>query len=709
MWDSASLDRLKNAVSTYDKSAVARLCDDLLETIAASDSGLPEKDAKPILNVLRRKRFFGELRNVADALIQAGQVSGIVRRQYAQALIEDEDFSAAIGVLERLIEECSDSPSEVAEARGLIGRALKQQYANNPRKTAAQRRTLNRAIAAYHQVYSSGPSEYLWHGINTVALVKRAIRDGVALETAIDPDQVAMDLLATIARKTPDNLYAWDLATAAEACVALGRHEQALDWLRQYVAADGTDAFEVASTLRQFKEVWCLAESGPGSDLVAVLEVALLQREGGAVTLNGRDLKATVERVDVRTNAFEKVFGKEGPVAYQWYMEGAIRARAVGRVEDPLNGPIGTGFLIRASDFFNWGKRDDVLFITNAHVMGRTDSGALAPESAEVRFEAFDPERTFKVRTLIWESPMSELDATVVRLDGLLPELSPISLAAPEEPEFVEGMDRRFFIIGHPRGAALSISLNDNTQVGWRKPFLHYRTPTEPGSSGSPVLDQRWQLVALHHAGSKQMQRLDGHVGVYEANEGIWIHEIIRSTRQVPIPAAEVAESRAPTASADTAPVAPAAAPAERRGIFISYSHKDKKYLGELETYLRPYARAGLLQKWDDGDILPGADWLKEIRRAMSSCKVAVLLVTQDYLASEFIATEEFPQIINDDAAGGPTVFWIALGPSTFHKTKLASLQAANDPKKPLTQLGSKAARQAAWVDIVQKIEKAVR
>ncbi|HXU80095.1 MAG TPA: trypsin-like peptidase domain-containing protein [Polyangia bacterium] len=702
MWDSASLDRLKDAVSTYDGKSVRRLCDELIDFISSSESLFPVKPAKEILNLLRRKRFFEPLKLVADALMQSGQQAGIVRRQYAQGLIEEKDFIAAIAVLEDLSKDCADDAVELAEARGLIGRAKKQQYVNTPKKTPAQRKLLGEAIAAYHQVYLSEPSTYLWHGINTVALVKRALRDGVTPDPAIDADAIASALLVTIGAKAPGELFAWDIATAAEACLALGKIDEALDWLKKYVVAEYTDAFEVGSTLRQLREVWGLTDSGPGGDLVAVLQAALLMREGGAISLSGRDVKTAVEHTGARKEAFEKVFGKEGPFTYEWYIKGATRARSVGRVGDARGQGIGTGFLIRAQDFLTWGKKDEVLFITNAHVMGRTETGALAPEEVEVRFEAFDPKRSFKVSALIWESPTSKLDATVVRLQGLPPELVALPLGPAEEPEFVEGVERRFYIIGHPHGGALSISLSDNTQVGWGKPLLHYRTPTQPGSSGSPVLDDKWQVVALHHAGDGQMQRLDGHPGVYQANEGIWIHEIIGKTKEIaPPPAGGEVESAGPRNPPTSAP----ATPSSRQGIFISYSHKDKKLLGELQTYLKPLVKIDGLQKWDDNDIRPGEDWLQAIRTAMATCRVAVLLVSQDYLASDFIGVEEFPQIIKDARSAGVTVFWIPLAASTYEKTELAALQAAIDPKKPINKMG-KAERQEAWLQIVKKLER---
>jgi V8-like Glu-specific endopeptidase len=57
--------------------------------------------------------------------------------------------------------------------------------------------------------------------------------------------------------------------------------------------------------------------------------------------------------------------------------------------------------------------------------------------------------------------------------------------------------------------------------LDWDQHLVHYRTPTEPGSSGSPVFDDQWRLVAIHHKGSSNLPKLNGKPGTYEANEGI--------------------------------------------------------------------------------------------------------------------------------------------------------------------------------------------
>jgi V8-like Glu-specific endopeptidase len=88
-------------------------------------------------------------------------------------------------------------------------------------------------------------------------------------------------------------------------------------------------------------------------------------------------------------------------------------------------------------------------------------------------------------------------------------------------------------VIGHPKGGSLSFSIHDNVLLDHKAPHLHYRAPTEGASSGSPVFNSQWKLVGLHHAGSKDMRRLNGE-GTYAANEGIWIQSIIKAMKTDP-------------------------------------------------------------------------------------------------------------------------------------------------------------------------------
>ena len=149
--------------------------------------------------------------------------------------------------------------------------------------------------------------------------------------------------------------------------------------------------------------------------------------------------------------------------------------------------------------------------------------------------------------------------------------------------------------------------------------------------------------------------------------------------------------------------------PKERKQVFISYSHKDYVWLSTIKEALEPYIRAEILTTWDDTDIKPGDQWRQKIKEALQSSKVAILLVTHHFLASEFIAKNELQPLLNAASQGGLRIFWIAVSPSLVETTDIPSYQAANkDPSKPLDQL-TPAKRKRELVEIARKIMEAVR
>lgn len=105
-----------------------------------------------------------------------------------------------------------------------------------------------------------------------------------------------------------------------------------------------------------------------------------------------------------------------------------------------------------------------------------------------------------------------------------------------------------------------------------------------------------------------------------------------------------------------------------RPTVFISYSHKDEKEKNELLLQLGVLRGAGLIDLWSDDRVGAGADWEGEIRRAMSSAKVAILLISANFLNSSFILRTEVPALLERRKAEGLTVFPVIAKPCPWRK-----------------------------------------
>ena len=76
---------------------------------------------------------------------------------------------------------------------------------------------------------------------------------------------------------------------------------------------------------------------------------------------------------------------------------------------------------------------------------------------------------------------------------------------------------------------------------------------------------------------------------------------------------------------------------AEGLKLFYSYAHEDEKLRDELHQYLTAAREEGLFDEWHDRDICPGADWNKAISDHLRSSHIILLLISKDFVASDYI------------------------------------------------------------------------
>lgn len=146
-----------------------------------------------------------------------------------------------------------------------------------------------------------------------------------------------------------------------------------------------------------------------------------------------------------------------------------------------------------------------------------------------------------------------------------------------------------------------------------------------------------------------------------------------------------------------------------RNQVFVTYAHADAQFLARLRVHLRPFERRALVDVWADTKIRPGQLWQAEIEKALSRAAVAVVLVSADFLASEFVANNELPPLLAAASSSGVKILPIILKPCAFTDIEeLAQFQALNDPAKPLLSVGE-AEQEAVWLTVARTVSEEMK
>ena len=235
-------------------------------------------------------------------------------------------------------------------------------------------------------------------------------------------------------------------------------------------------------------------------ELVATRARVILNEDTGRVKdeRKRRDLERQI------SDHYEKInLGADFlPVSYLY--DGAKRARSVCRLRTPTG--FATGFLIAPG-----------VLMTNNHVLG--DASVADGTVAEFGLEGDAEPIVVQLRPGSLFITNKELDFSIVRCDRTGIKSVPIVRLTLSPSAAVRG--ERLNIVQHPSARPKEIAIHENRVTRILDRVVRYRTDTQPGSSGSPVFNDDWELVALHHAGWAEE-------GGKATNEGILAGAIVR-------------------------------------------------------------------------------------------------------------------------------------------------------------------------------------
>jgi len=139
--------------------------------------------------------------------------------------------------------------------------------------------------------------------------------------------------------------------------------------------------------------------------------------------------------------------------------------------------------------------------------------------------------------------------------------------------------------------------------------------------------------------------------------------------------------------------------------LFYSYSHKDENHRVRLGTSLSVLEREGLIEEWHDRKIMPGQNWEEILDENLETADIVVLLVSSDFLASDYCYEKEMKRALERHSKGETTVIPVIVRPCEWDRTPLADLQALPKDTRPITKWSN---RDEAWLYVARGIRTVV-
>ncbi len=137
--------------------------------------------------------------------------------------------------------------------------------------------------------------------------------------------------------------------------------------------------------------------------------------------------------------------------------------------------------------------------------------------------------------------------------------------------------------------------------------------------------------------------------------------------------------------------------------VFISYSHNDETALGRLHTHLAVLRRDGRIDEWFDREILAGGKIDAEVADRLESSDLFLLLLSPDFLASDYCVKREMGRALERHHSGDATVVPIVVEPCDWASTSLRDLKALPRDGEPVSDWTNE---NNAYLDVVQELRR---
>jgi len=144
--------------------------------------------------------------------------------------------------------------------------------------------------------------------------------------------------------------------------------------------------------------------------------------------------------------------------------------------------------------------------------------------------------------------------------------------------------------------------------------------------------------------------------------------------------------------------------------IFISYAREDEADMQELVSHLEPLQWGGLVDTWHDGKILPGQEWAQQIQQNLEAAQIILLLISKDFMRSDYCYRVELTKAIERHKAGEAQVIPVILRPCLWDyviigDVRLSDLQALPKGAKPVNQWSD---RDTAFTDVARALANTI-